>query len=515
MNAARSGRRPEGPRRTLPPGPPPTAAAFPMERPPRSEIGPLAWLRRNLFSNAFNAGLTLVLAALLGWLGWLAVRWTVLDANWGVVLKNWRVILFGVYPRAEIWRPAAALILVLVLTLLTWWVWRRTGMRRLRRGVLVAWVLSPLFIGLLLGGFELPTLGSIGNNLGYFLFRPDLLPALNASWRGPIALGLVATVTAITWGVDRRPLARGLSAAGLAGIALVNLPSALLLSGPVPTGLIVLVAGGAGWIAGRWFTRLLSWTEQGRRLVRWLWLGALIVGLFVLTDFKVGRPEFDPVDVLTPVQPSLWSGVMLTLVLATVTAALSFPLGVLLALGRTSRLAVVRVSSVGLIEVVRGVPLITILFMAQVMLPMFLPMNLSIDRVLRAIAGMTIFTAAYLAEVIRGGLQAVPREQVEAARALGLSEMLVTGLVVLPQALRLVIPAIMGQFVSMFKDTTLVAIIGLLELLGILSSITKQREFLGTVREVYLVAAAFYFVICYAMSVASRRVETQLGVGTR
>jgi general L-amino acid transport system permease protein len=128
---------------------------------------------------------------------------------------------------------------------------------------------------------------------------------------------------------------------------------------------------------------------------------------------------------------------------------------------------------------------------------------------------MTIFTAAYLAEVIRGGLQAVPREQVEAARALGLSELLVTALVVLPQALRLVIPAIMGQFVSMFKDTTLVAIIGLLELLGILSSITKQREFLGTVREVYLLAAAFYFVICYAMSVASRRVETRLGVGTR
>jgi His/Glu/Gln/Arg/opine family amino acid ABC transporter permease subunit len=180
-----------------------------------------------------------------------------------------------------------------------------------------------------------------------------------------------------------------------------------------------------------------------------------------------------------------------------------------------SRLPVVRAFCVGLIEVVRGVPLIAILFMAQVMLPMFLPMNVSIDRVLRAIAGMTIFTAAYLAEVIRGGLQAVPREQVEAARALGLSEMLVTGLVVLPQALRLVIPAIMGQFVSMFKDTTLVAIIGLLELLGILSSITKQREFLGTVREVYLVAAAFYFVICYAMSLASRRVETRLGVGTR
>jgi general L-amino acid transport system permease protein len=486
-----------------------------MERPPRAEIGPLAWLRHNLFSSPFNVGLTLLLAGSLAWLGLLAARWTVLDANWGVILKNWRVILFGVYPRAEIWRPAAALILVLVLTVLTWWVWRRAERQRLRRPILIAWIVSPFVVGLLMGGFELPTLASIGNNLGYFLFRPDLLPSLNAGWRGPMALALVAGLTAITWGLEKGLLARGLSAVALAGLALVNLPSALLLSGPVPMGLILVAAGAAGGVAGRWLMRLLSWTERGWRLVRWLWLAVLVACLFILTDFQVGRPEFDPVDVLTPVQPSLWSGVMLTLVLAAVTAVLSFPLGVLLALGRTSRLPVVRACCVGLIEVVRGVPLITILFMAQVMLPMFLPMNFSIDRVLRAIAGMTIFTAAYLAEVIRGGLQAVPREQVEAARALGLSEILVTVLVVLPQALRLVIPAIMGQFVSMFKDTTLVAIIGLLELLGILSSVTKQREFLGTVREVYLLAAAFYFVICYAMSLASRRVETRLGVGTR
>jgi general L-amino acid transport system permease protein len=506
---------PEASGRGFAPNLPAAAVPIPMERPPRTEIGVLAWLRHNLFSSPFNAGLTLILAGLLGGVSLLVLRWTVLDANWGVILKNWRVILFGVYPRSELWRPAASLIIVLGLTLLTVAVWRRAELQRLRRPILVAWIISPFVIGLLLGGFELPTLGSIGNNLGYFLFRPDLLPALNAGGRGPIALALVAGMTALTWGLEKGRLARGLSAAALAGVALINLPSAILLSGSIPTALPLLAAGAAGWIAGRWLSRLLSWTEKGRRLVRWLWLAVLIVCVFVLTDFTVGRPEFDPVDVLVPVQPSLWSGVVLTLVLATVTAVLSFPLGVLLALGRASRLPVVRASCVGLIEVVRGVPLIAILFMAQVMLPMFLPMNVSIDRVLRAIAGMTIFTAAYLAEVIRGGLQAVPREQVEAARALGLSEMLVTGLVVLPQALRLVIPAIMGQFVSMFKDTTLVAIIGLLELLGILSSITKQREFLGTVREVYLVAAAFYFVICYAMSLASRRVETRLGVGTR
>ena len=129
--------------------------------------------------------------------------------------------------------------------------------------------------------------------------------------------------------------------------------------------------------------------------------------------------------------------------------------------------------------------------------------------------GMTLFTAAYLAEVVRGGLQAIPHGQYEAARAVGLNEALVTGLVILPQALRTVLPAIMGQFVSMFKDTSLVAIVGLLDLLAISQSITAQREFIGLQREIYLFAGIFYLVFSYAMSVASRRLETRLGVGTQ
>jgi His/Glu/Gln/Arg/opine family amino acid ABC transporter permease subunit len=515
MNLAHTGRLPDPSGGSERPGPVPGGQAPAMERPPPGETGARAWLRHNLFSSGFNAGLTVVLVLVFGWVAAIVVRWAVFEANWGVILKNWRVILWGLYPRQEIWRPTASLMLVFLLTALTWLVGRRPRMRRLRTPILVGWVLSPLVIGLLLRGFELPTLRTIGNNLGYYLFRPDLLSAVNALWRGPTALFLVAAVASTTRVVDDRPSVRRLAIVPVILIGLLNLPSAVRVTEAVPPALAVLVAAVAGWLVGRSIGRLLSWTEHGRHIVNWLWLLALVTCVFVLTSFPVGRPEFDPVQILTSVQPSLWSGILLTLILATVTAVLSFPLGVLLALGRASRLPVIRASCVALIEVVRGVPLITILFMAQVMLPMFLPMNLSIDRVLRAIAGMTIFTAAYLAEVIRGGLQAVPREQVEAARALGLSELLVTFLVVLPQALRLVIPAIMGQLVSMFKDTTLVAIIGLLELLGILSSITKQREFLGTVREVYLLAAAFYFVVCYAMSVASRRAEVRLGVGTR
>jgi general L-amino acid transport system permease protein len=491
-----------------------------MEKAPPLSAGPLAWLKRNLFSNAFNAGLTLALAAVLLWLASRAARWAVQEARWGVITSNVRVIVWGRYPQEELWRPESGLLLLLGLAVLSGIVWSRPRLRPFRRSLLVVWALSPIVLGVLLSGLELPTLRTIGNNLGYYVFRPDLLPVLDAQWRGPAALFLVALAAAWTWTWDTRRLTRLVCLSTLILFLGLNLPSALtILPGPagvpLPWAVPIAFAVGAGWLAGAAIARRFGALPRARRWLTLLWLLVLAGALLTLTDFSVGRPEFDPVDVLAPVQPSLWSGIMLTLVLTAVTILLSFPLGVLLALGRTSRLPVVRVACVTLIEVVRGVPLITILFMAQVMLPMFLPIGFSIDRVVRAIAGMTIFTAAYLAEVVRGGLQAVPREQLEAARALGLSELLVTVLVLLPQALRLVIPAIMGQFVSIFKDTSLIAIVGLLELLGILNSITKQREFLGTVREVYLFAAAFYFLISYGMSVASRRVEARLGVGTR
>jgi general L-amino acid transport system permease protein len=279
----------------------------------------------------------------------------------------------------------------------------------------------------------------------------------------------------------------------------------------VPISLVLIVAALAGWRAGLSVTNVSGIT----RFLLWTWVVVVPLTLLILTDFDVGIPSLDPATVLTIVDPAIWSGILLTLVLAVVSILASFPVGVLLALGRRSQLTVVRVTSILFIEVVRGVPLITILFMSQVMLPLFFPVQLTVDRVLRAMAGMTLFTAAYLAEVIRGGLQAVRKEQVEAARALGLSELLVTGLVVLPQALRAVIPPIMGQLVSIFKDTSLVAIVGLLDLLGILQSIIKQREFIGAVREVYLFAFLFFFVLSYAMSYASRRLEKRLGVGER
>jgi general L-amino acid transport system permease protein len=188
---------------------------------------------------------------------------------------------------------------------------------------------------------------------------------------------------------------------------------------------------------------------------------------------------------------------------------------VLLALGRRSSLPAIRWVSVTYIEVIRGVPLVTILFMASVMVPLFLPSGFRIDRVLRAMVGIILFTSAYLAENVRCGLQAIPRGQFEAAQAVGLSGFHTMVLIILPQALRTVIPVIMGLFIALFKDTSLVTTIGLLELLGISRSILAQPRYVGYQREVYLFISLIYWVISYFMSYVSRRLEIRLGVGER
>ena len=169
---------------------------------------------------------------------------------------------------------------------------------------------------------------------------------------------------------------------------------------------------------------------------------------------------------LRHIPTDLWGGLLVTLVISSAGIAAAFPLGILLALGRRSPMPIVRWASIGFIEVVRGVPLITVLFMASVMLPLFLPAQWTIDKLLRALIMVALFSAAYLAEVIRGGLQAIPRGQFEAADALGLSYPQKMGLIVLPQALKLVIPGIVGTFIGLFKDTSLVLIIGIFDLLG-------------------------------------------------
>jgi len=347
-------------------------------RPPRTSVGVLGWLKENLFSTWYNTLLTF--GSL--WLIYVILRgigtWVSTKAKWDVVTTNLWLFMVGPFPREDVWRVGACVIMVVLLGLLSWVGWGPLGRGRMgaRRWVIAGWLLSfPLTLLLLRG---------LGGN-----------------------------------------------------------------------------------------------------------------------------------SVLSPVGTNLWGGLLLTFVLAIISIVASFPLGVLLALGRRSSLPAIRVFSTLYIELIRGVPLVTVLYMASIMLPLFLPEGMRVDKVVRAIVGFTLFTAAYIAENVRGGLAAVPIGQYEAAKAVGLSGTQVMVLIVLPQALRAVIPPIVGQFIALFKDTSLVAIIGLMDLLYISKCVVAQPEFMGLKREVYLFVSVIYFIFSYAMSYASRKLEVALGVGER
>ena len=239
-----------------------------------------------------------------------------------------------------------------------------------------------------------------------------------------------------------------------------------------------------------------------RRFWRWwlmlVWLGGLGVIGALMWGGVFGMPY---------VENERWGGLILTLLLSTFGIVFAFPLGILLALGRRSDMPVVSGLCVGYIELVRGVPLISLLFMASVMLPLFLPSGMTIDKLLRAQIAVIMFAAAYLAEVIRGGLQAISKGQYDAAHALALPYWRRTYLIILPQALRIAVPALVNNFVALFKDTSLVLIIGLFDLLSTIKISLTEPAWSGFGVEAYLFASVVYFVFCYAMSRYSRSFE--------
>ena len=231
------------------------------------------------------------------------------------------------------------------------------------------------------------------------------------------------------------------------------------------------------------------------------WIGLPTAAVALLRGGFFGLPE---------VPSEFWGGLPLTFLLSTVGFGLAFPLAVALALGRRSHLPAIKGLCIASIELVRGVPLVTVLFMASVMFPLFVPQGLTIDKLLRAQVAFVMVIAAYVAEVIRGGLQAIPRGQYEAAASIGLSYWTTTILIALPQALRVSIPALVNTFIAFFKDTSLVIVIGLFDLLGAAKAVIVDPKWVGFGVEVYLFAALVYFLFCYGVSQYSRHLERVL-----
>ena len=247
---------------------------------------------------------------------------------------------------------------------------------------------------------------------------------------------------------------------------------------------------------------LLAFYRRFRRLTLLIWAAGLTLIGFLMWGGALGLPY---------VENERWGGLILTLILATFGCALAFPLAILLALGRRSALPAVRAVCVGYIELIRGVPLISVLFMASVMLPLFLPVGVTIDKLLRAQLALILFIAAYLAETVRGGLQAVPQHQYGDADALGLGYWQRTLFVILPQALRVSIPPLMNTFIALSKDTSLVLIIGLFDLLSTIKVSLQDQAWSGFGVEAYVFVSLVYFAFCYAMSAYSQRLERDLG----
>jgi general L-amino acid transport system permease protein len=450
---------------------------------PSLGAGYLGWFRTNLFSTPGNVLLTLLSIAILLWTLPPLIRWGLIDATWlgdsrgicdsaskdggggacWVFIKvRLEVFLYGFYPLVERWRINFTF-LVLALAILP--ILAPTLLRETRRQVLLYLASTAgtwFFFGPIAAFF-----------IAGYLFVPFALPRL---FQGKPFLELF----------DNQLLA------AIVGSGLAVATGALVYF-VVFTG---IDGKAAGAVSGTAFLLTLFLFFVGRlTMAGWRWVFLFTVYPVFAFLMLVGG-VFD----LSLVETHFWGGLFLTLVVAVTGMATALPIGILLALGRRSTLPIIKTLCVAFIEFVRGVPLVSVLFMASVMFPLFLPENVTFDKLLRALVGIAFFYAAYMAEVIRGGLQAIPKGQFEAAMALGWSYWKMMSLIIIPQTLRLVIPGLANNFLSLLKDTTLVAVIGLLDLLGVAKASMADMEWLGFTKEAYIFAAAVFWVFCFAIS---------------
>lgn len=349
----------------------------------------------------------------------------------------------------------------------------------------------------------IPTLGG-----GFIIGQYNTEPACagqNCFWRPQAALLMVTVLLGMAWGTAGGVSKRVALTVAIVSAAFAFLPYSLERMG-IDVRLLLLAnlpAVLVGWALGRY-------TSLGT--VRWVViLGfAVFVLTLVLLQGIPGVPGLQPVSVI------YWGGLMLNLLLAVAGIVLSLPIGIALALGRRSKLPIVKMLCVVFIEIFRGVPLITLLFMSQVLVPLAFPEDFPLNSVFRAGIIITLFSSAYMAENIRGGLQSLHPGQSEAARALGLAGWQTIMLISLPQAIRNVIPAIVGQFIALFKDTSLVYVIGMLDVVEIgRAFIQGNPQYLPNARELFIFIALVFWIFTYGMSYISGRIEQHMGVGKR
>jgi general L-amino acid transport system permease protein len=490
----------------------------PVLAPPPGQVGIVGWLRRNLFSSITNAVITLLAVAFLVWLVPPIIRWAFVNAVWTgsdrtaclapeagacwpFVTAKFAQFMYGSYSLDQRWRvDLTAVLLVLGLIPLAI---PRVPFKR-ETIVYVLGIFPVVALVLLTGGHFSISLGFIAILFAVGCIGTAAIAVRSERRTSPLLAGVFAPIVAL--------LAVLIFAAMLIlkpsdlVLDLVFAPTVLFsisigVALDIAAAVLALIAGLAAIFARR--------ASPGRRSLLTLWttVGALIILCFAV------RIDFG----LAPVETPLWGGLLVTLVVAIVGIVASLPIGILLALGRRSQMPVVRFLSITLIEFVRGVPLITVLFMASVMLPVFLPPGVTFDKLLRALIGVAIFSSAYMAEVIRGGLQAIPRGQYEAARAMGLGYWQMMRLIVLPQALRIVIPGIVNSFISLFKDTSLVLIIGIYDLLGIVQRGFNDQNWSGpnVPATGYAFAALIFWAFCFGMSRYSIYTERRLHTGHR
>jgi len=502
--------------------------------PPKSEIGVYGWLYHNLASTPANMAMTLVGLWLLYLLIPPVIAWAFIDADWTgdsredcsragacwVFIKVWlKQLMYGRYPNQELWRINTAYLILGagIVSLLI------PGFRKKHWvGAFLLFVYPVIAHMLFVGGNVLHTVPKwlafyaiIGGAM--VLFNPRFRAREWMRWYRRVVFPVVAlALAAFIFFGDTGASARFDAGSGAgnvdAGADTITVPGHVFHQGEE----VVYSSHGGNVVAG------LEEGDSYRVIVvdeRTVKLAAseedAQAGVAVnLRDAGLGEGHSLTLVPAWPlIETPLWGGLYLTLVIGVVGIVGSLPVGIVLALGRRSEMPIVRSLSIAFIELWRGVPLITVLFMASVMFPLFFPEGVTFDKLARALLGVMLFASAYMAEVVRGGLQAIPKGQFEAAAALGLSYWKSMGLVIMPQALKMTIPGIVNTFIGLFKDTTLVLIIGLFDFLGMAQLAGTNPDWLGFAVEGYVFTAFGFWIFCFGMSRYSQYLERKLHTG--